>query len=104
MLADASLFFCPPDQFGGVWHNIEQCLVSGGIFSGSFLGTDDSMAQAGYNKDEIWPDVLPFNESQVKRHFTKFKIMRFTEHKESGKTPLGSEHHWHIFSVVAKKI
>ena len=103
VVADASLFFCPEEEFSGVWHKINESLVPGGVFCGSFLGPEDTMASPGYNKDAYWPDVLVFNETQVKRCFKGFKVVSFTEYKESGSVPGGAPHDWHIYSVVAKK-
>lgn len=103
VVADASLFFCAADQFETVWDRIYRCLDDGGVFAGSFLGLDDSMARDDYNKEDIWPDVLAFNEQQVRKHFSKFEIMRFTEHKTSGVNVQGNNHDWHIYSIVAKK-
>lgn len=103
MVADASLFFCPPHEFDFVWQRITQALVPGGIFCGSFLGPDDTMAGPSYNKDAWWPDVLTLTDAQVKTRFQGFEILSFTEHKLSGVTPDGASHDWHIFSVVAQK-
>ncbi|HBX59247.1 MAG TPA: class I SAM-dependent methyltransferase, partial [Methylophaga sp.] len=44
VVADASLFFCPSSEFRDVWSKIYQCLLPGGIFCGSFLGPEDTMA------------------------------------------------------------
>ena len=103
VLADASLFFCPEKEFSEVWRKINESLMAGGIFCGSFLGPEDTMAGPDYNKEAYWPDVLIFDESQVKDCFKGFKIISFTEHKQSGLAADGATHNWHIYSVVAKK-
>ena len=103
VLADASLFFCPEGEFEYVWSQLYECLDSGGIFCGSFLGADDTMAGPGYDKVAFWSDVLVFDHSEVIEIFNNYDICRFTEHKSSGKAPGGEPHHWHIFSVVARK-
>ena len=104
VVADASLFFCPMPEFDHVWRNIYECLYPKGIFCGSFLGPEDTMAEPEYHKRAFWPDVLVFDEEKVRGIFKGFEVCRFTEHKSSGKTALGIPHNWHIFSVVAKKI
>jgi len=104
VLADASLFFCPKDEFDYVWRKIYACLYTTGIFCGSFLGPDDTMAYSSSSKDSFWPNDLVFNEQETKSNFTNYEICRFTEHKSSGKTEQGLPHDWHIFSVVARKI
>lgn len=101
--ADASLFFCPTSEFNNVWSKIYTSLCSGGIFCGSFLGPDDTMASSSYDKDAYWPNILVFGETDLKKQFTNFDILRFTEHRSSGHAPDGKAHEWHIYSVVAKK-
>ena len=103
VVADASLFFCPQSEFSRVWAKIVGSLVPGGVFCGSFLGPEDTMAGPEYDKDAFWPEVLVFNESQVKECFNGFDIVSFAEHKRSGIAPGGEMHDWHIFSVVARK-
>ena len=105
VLADASLFFCPGNDFDYVWSKMHECLYPKGIFCGSFLGPEDTMADSNYYKDAFWTDTLVFHEKQVRSIFDNdYEILRFTEHKSSGKSPNGMPHHWHIFSVVARKI
>jgi len=104
VLADASLFFCPKNEFDYSWHKIYECLVIGGIFCGSFLGPNDTMASPNYLNKSLWPDILVFHEQEVKSIFENYEICSFTEHKLSGKTNLDELHDWHIFSVVARKI
>lgn len=103
VVADASLFFCPKHDFVEVWQKIENSLGKGGIFCGSFLGPEDSMAGSEYDGKAFWPDVLVLTSEQVKNCFNHFEIVSFNEHKVSGTAPGGEPHSWHIFSVVARK-
>jgi len=103
IVADASLFFCPEVEFGEVWNKITDALLPKGVFSGSFLGPEDTMAGPGFNKESYWPEVLVLSEEEVKYLFKNYKIESFTEHRASGKAPDGEPHQWHLFSVVAKK-
>ena len=103
VIADASLFFCPKTEFDYVWSNIYECLYPNGIFCGSFLGPEDTMAEPIYDKSTFWPEISVFDEKEVRDIFKSYEICRFTEHKTSGKTPQGIPHDWHIYSVVAKK-
>lgn len=103
VVADASLFFCRKTDFDDVWRSISGCLYAGGVFCGSFLGPQDTMAGPTYDKAAFWPDVSVFTATEVKALFEDFEICRFTEHKTSGTTPQGAPHDWDIFSVVAKK-
>ncbi len=101
--ADASLFFCPAAEFDAVWRRLVDSLLPGGVFSGSFLGPKDTMAGPDYDRDAFWPDVLTLDEDQVRARFKELEILKWTEHDQSGHTPQGVPHHWHIFSVVARK-
>ncbi len=103
IVADSSLFFCPEHEFGAVWRKITNALLPKGVFAGSFLGPEDTMAGLHYNKEAYWPDILVLSEEKVKDLFNSYKIKSFIEHKASGTTPDGEIHQWHIFSVVAKK-
>lgn len=103
VVADASLFYCPKVDFDLVWRKIYTCLDSNGIFCGSFLGPEDTMAQPIVDKNTYWPERSVFDEKEVRDLFDNYEICRFTEHKTSGKTPDGTPHNWHIYSVVAIK-
>ena len=103
VVADASLFFCPATDFEIVWEKIYQCLHSNGVFCGSFLGLEDTMAEPGDNPSVFWPEVTAFEKSEVKALFKNFEVLRFNVQKSTGKTPQGAIHNWHIFRVVAQK-
>lgn len=103
IVADASLFFCPRNEFDSVWGSITGALLPSGVFVGSFLGGGDTMAGPGYDKDAFWPDVLVTSEEEVRSWFAGFEVVSFSEHRTSGKTVNGTCHDWHLFSVVARK-
>lgn len=103
VIADASLFFCPSSDFISVWSKIVECLHPNGVFCGSFLGTEDTMARSGDNPGLFWPYVTAFEEQEVKALFKGFEVIRFNVHKSTGETAQGVAHNWHIFQVVARK-
>lgn len=103
VLAESSLFFCPENEFDEVWLKITQSLVTGGVFVGSFLGPEDTMAGPNYKKKVYWPDVLVCSEGKIRHGLQGFEIESFTEHRSSGVAPDGDPHQWHVFSVVARK-
>lgn len=103
IVADASLFFCPPDEFEFVWQHITESLLGGGVFVGSFLGPDDTMAGPDYDRNAFWPEVLVASEPTVRSWLKPFDIISFTEHRHFGTAPGGNPHQWHIYSVVAQK-
>ena len=102
VVADASLFFCPENEFDFVWGKIHQSLDSGGIFCGSFLGPNDTMASPDFDRDAYWLNVLVFEEDELRSKLKAFEIIKFTEHNVTGETPSGTPHQWHIYSVVAR--
>ena len=104
IVADASLFFCPQKDFNNTWCKIYESLYPDGVFCGSFLGPEDTMAGPCFDTSSFWPGISVFQENEVRALFSKFNIHRFTEHKSTGETPQGQHHEWHIFSVVATKL
>ncbi|MEX2332815.1 MAG: class I SAM-dependent methyltransferase [Pseudohongiella sp.] len=103
VVADASLFFCPEKEFHEVWGKIAQSLYPDGVFVGSFLGPEATMAGPDYDRAAFWPDVLVATEDNVRSWLEGFRIVSFTEHRTSGTTVNGTPHNWHIFAVVAVK-
>ena len=102
--ADASLFYCPKSDFDEVIAKIKACLVDGGFFAGSFLGHRDTMASPEYDGEVLWSNVLTTDEVELKEKFSDYEIVKFTEHELDGSTALGVPHHWHIFSMVVRKM
>lgn len=103
IVADASLFFCPQNEFYGAWNKICGSLLPKGLFVGSFLGPDDTMAGPEYDRKAFWPDVLVANEELLRSWLQPFEIVSFNEHRKHGTAPGGGNHQWHIYSVVARK-
>ncbi|MFS1491544.1 class I SAM-dependent methyltransferase [Vibrio splendidus] len=97
VIANSSLFFADPTRFDEVWNSIENCLEVGGVFSGDFMGVDDSWAQ-GYRTP-----TTPLAKAKVFSLFNNFEIVRFHERDEKALTALGKMKHWHTYSVVAIK-
>lgn len=104
LVADASLFFCAENDFDPVWAKISSALLPDGIFVGSFLGPEDSMAQPDYDGAPYWPGVTVLDELRVRDLFLAFTILDFTEYRNSDNAGAdGTGTKWHLFSVVAKK-
>lgn len=77
VVADASLFFCPEVEFDSVWNNIYNSLGVGGIFCGSFLGPNDTMAGPNYDEEAYWSHVLVFHEEVLRSTLSKFEVLKF---------------------------
>ncbi len=79
--ADSSLFFCPETEFEDVWQRMYQALLPNGIFVGSFLGPEDTMAGPDFDREAYWPDILVLDEQAVKSLFNSFEIVTLNEHR-----------------------
>lgn len=97
MIAHSSLFFADPTRFASTRQAMASSLAVGGVFSGDFMGTDDSWA-SGYRSP-----TAPLTREQVTDLFASFDIIQLRERNEQGITALGRTKHWHMFSVVAIK-
>jgi SAM-dependent methyltransferase len=103
IVADASLFFCPPADFDDVWKKICVALKSGSVFVGAFLGPRDTMATDDYDREAYWQDVSTFSELELLARFEGFELKKFFELERDGQTAQGEDHHWHLFQVIAIK-
>ena len=90
ILAHSSLFFCPQDEFAGVWQAICRALPAGGIIAGDFLGINDSWVSSPEHV------VSAFSRAQLDELFADFEILWFEERDADGKTALGRSKHWHM--------
>lgn len=94
--ASYSLPFCRPEFFNRLWNEIENSILTGGRFAGNFFGKKDSLAN---NK------MMTFHTLEdVKKQFKNFEIELMEEKDEDGVTASGESKHWHVYSVIAKKI
>lgn len=104
VLADASLFFCPEQEFGIFVEKIRMSLHTRGLFCGAFLGHEDTMAQPEYTNQVYWGEPLVKSQNEIREALSGFEILKMSEFVSDGITPVGDEHHWHIHVVVASKI
>jgi SAM-dependent methyltransferase len=94
--ASFSLPFCLPDHFKELWNKIEKCIKINGRFAGNFFGENDEWSS---NKDMSF-----HHKEDVAKLFSNFDIEYFHERDEDGATADGTPKHWHVFSVIARKI
>ena len=95
LIANFSLPFCKKDYFEELWEKIEKSIIKNGYFVGNFLGINDTWI----NK----PNMIFLRKEEVLNLFSSFNIIKFYETEKDAKTALGTEKHWHIFDVIAKK-
>jgi SAM-dependent methyltransferase len=94
--ASYSLPFCRPERFNRFWHGIIGSLRSGGWFVGHFFGVRDEWVGIS--------DMTFHNSLQVKALLRTFEVEFFEEKEWDGKTASGKRKHWHVISVVARKL
>ena len=93
--ASYSIPFCHPDHFPELWKKIRNALNSGGRFAGQFFGVHDTWANE--------PDMTFHTEEQVRAMLDGLEIEIFHEEDADGRSASGPKH-WHVFTVVAKKM
>lgn len=93
--ASFSLPFCHPDHFPALWQKIIRAIKVGGRFAGQFFGVRDSWAHE--------EDMTFHTEAQVRALLEDFEIESFHEMDEDGQSASGPKH-WHVFTVIARKI
>lgn len=104
VLADASLFFCPREEFASFVSETHSALHPDGIFYGSFLGARDSMARPQFTGHNPWGKVLVQTDVELRKALSVFQILHWSEHESDGTTNTGEKHHWHLYVVVARAI
>jgi len=90
-----SLPFCPPEHFPAFWGRVVASVKPGGRFAGQFFGTRDEWAGQ--------PDMTFLTEDQVRALFKDFEIEFFHEKDRQGESARGVKH-WHVFTVIARKL
>jgi len=98
VLSFNTLSFLPQSELLPVFNKMSDSLKNGGYMVISFFGNRDDWAK----KEN---DLTFLNKNQVENLFDKsFEIERFIEEDKKGMTVTKTIKHWHIFTVVAKKI
>ena len=90
-----SIPFCEPEHFDALWDKITTVIKPGGRFAGQFFGVKDSWA--------VNTHMTFHTEEQVRAKFAGFEIESFHEMDEDGTATSGPKH-WHVFTVIARKI
>lgn len=93
--ASLSIPFCEPEHFDALWKKIVKAVKPGGRFAGQFFGVRDSWA--------VNTDMTFHTEEQVRTMLENFEIESFHEMDEDGTATSGPKH-WHVFTVVARKM
>lgn len=93
--ASLSIPFCAPEHFHMLWEKIVEAVKPGGRFAGQFFGVRDSWA--------VNTDMTFHTEDQVLALLENFETESFHEMDEDGTATSGPKH-WHVFTVIARKM
>ena len=93
--ASYSIPFCHPGHFPVLWTKITDAVKPGGRFAGQFFGVRDSWANE--------PELTFHTEEQVHAMLEKFETEYFHEYDEDGQAASGPKH-WHVFTVIARRM
>lgn len=94
--ASYSLPFCRPAHFANLWGRIVAAVHHAGRFAGHFFGLHDSWASS--------QDMTFLTDTQIAKLFATFELEHFQEHENDGSTATGESKHWHVYSIVARKV
>ena len=88
--------FCSPKHFNSLWQRIITSIRPGGRFAGHFFGVHDGW---------ITDSGMTFHtRTHVKKLLRGFEKELFLEKEWDGTTASGKKKHWHVYSVVARKL
>ncbi len=93
--AQNSLQFIPRESFDEVFMKIKGSLKEGGIFVGSLFGENDGWEGAS--------NMTFLSLAQLQGLFSDMEIIELREEEKDAPTVAGSDKHWHIFHVIARK-
>lgn len=94
--ASYSLPFCAPDGFAEMWSRVSAAILPGGRFAGQIFGDRDEW------RDN--PELTFHTRAEAEALFDGFELEEFTELDENGTTSMGEAKHWHVFTVIARKL
>ncbi len=92
-----SLPFLNPAGFAKIIVQIKNSLNRDGIFVGQFFGEQDE-----WNNPET--EMTFVTKEEAKEILSDMEIIEIVEENKEGKTATGSNKHWHVFHILAKKI
>jgi len=94
--AQFSLPFTSPEQFQRVFNSLTASLVQGGIFAGQFFGEKDSWADR--------PGMTFHTTEELDALLSSYEVLVRDEEDRDGEARSGELKHWHVFTIVARKL
>ncbi|HXR66668.1 MAG TPA: class I SAM-dependent methyltransferase [Ktedonobacteraceae bacterium] len=94
--AHFALPFTHKNQFARVFARLKASLNAGGIFVGQFFGVNDT-----WNTPE---NVMTFfTRDQAREQLAGLEILEFAEEDQDGATADGTQKHWHVYHIIARR-
>ena len=94
-----SLSFCQKESWEGVWNKIEASMRKGGIISMHLFGENDD-----FKKSNRYGDMTFFSKQDIEELLSNFEVIFNHEEEDDKKSAMGQMKHWHVFTIVAKKL
>lgn len=91
-----ALPFCVPEHFDDVWRRVRESLAAGGRFSGQLFGDRDGWVGTR--------EMTFHTRDEAEALLDGFELERFDELEEDGETATGTNKHWHVFHVIARRL
>lgn len=96
--ASACLFFCEPNEFSILWHNIDTALDVNGIFCGHFLGTNSVNVNTHTDKP-----ILTHSQEDIETLLKEYYIISWKVKKEYSAQLTGKKQRWLVNTLIAMK-
>ncbi len=93
--------FCSSGSFHSLWQKIVASISPKGRFVGHFFDPHDELAERKFQKER---ELMFHTPSQLRNLLRNFEKELILEKEWDGKTASGRKKHWHVFSVVARKL
>jgi len=97
--AGFSLPFTTRDEFDAIWSAIGKALRPAGIFIGQLFGVNDTWA-----RDPDRRELTAFTREEVHGLLNDYSVEHLEEVDRDGTTSTGTEKHWHVFHIIARRI
>ena len=88
-----TMHYVHEQNFPETWKSIGLSIKKGGVFSGNFLGFNDTWKRSS----------LTWTRERLNVLFEGFTVLKMQETEFDGLAGSGEHKHWHIFSVLARK-
>lgn len=94
-----SLSFCQRESWISVWNKIVNSMKKGSFISMHLFGVND-----GFKDSKRHGSMTFFSKEDVKELLVGFEVIFNHEEEDDKESAVGQMKHWHVFTIVAKKL